>query len=223
MDAGGDRGDGRVHVAVVGLVVRVEHHGDDEHDDVRRAGGLGGVERGPEAALGVDPGDELREPGLLAHVRAAGVDGVDDGRVDVDRDHAPAVARELRGERQAHLAGPDDGDGARGPGLARPGVDRPRRGVDARAGRHGDRAAEHRGAGGGAADDAHAARAVAVEEDGRHGGRRLEERGRDVDRPRAVLAVDVRPLAGADGADEGVELRLERLVGLDLDLERRRR
>ena len=39
------------------------------------------------------------------------------------------------------------------------------------------------------------------------------------DRPRAVLAVHVRPLARADGADEGVELGLERLVGLDLDLE----
>ena len=133
VDAGGDRGDGRVHVPVVGLVLRVEHDGHDEHDDVRRAGGLRGVERGPEAALGVDPGDELREARLLADVRAAGVDGLDDGRVDVDRDHVPAVGGELGGERQAHLAGADDGHGAGRPLLARPGVDRPGRGVDARA------------------------------------------------------------------------------------------
>ena len=84
-------------------------------------------ERRAQAARRVRLGDELGEPGLLADVRAALVDRRDDGRVDVDRDDGPAVRRELGGQRQAHLAGADDGDGAGRAGLAGP-----RRDTDAR-------------------------------------------------------------------------------------------
>ena len=71
MDARGDRLDRGVHVAVVGLRLVVEHDRDDEHDDVRRAGRRGAVERGAEPAGGMGLGDELGQARLLADVRAA--------------------------------------------------------------------------------------------------------------------------------------------------------
>ena len=36
------------------------------------------------------------------------IDRVDDRLLDMDRDHVPAVVGELGGQRQPHLAGPDD-------------------------------------------------------------------------------------------------------------------
>ncbi len=71
VDAGRDRGDRRVHVPVVGLLLVVEHHRDDQDDDVGRAGGLGAVGRRPEPAAGVGGRDELGEAGLLGDVRPA--------------------------------------------------------------------------------------------------------------------------------------------------------
>jgi len=101
-------------------VLRVEHHRHDEHDDVGLAGGRGRVARGAQPTFRVDAGHDLAEAGLLGHVRAALVDGGDDGLVDVDRDDLPAVGRELGRQGQAHLAGPDDGDRADRRRLAGP-------------------------------------------------------------------------------------------------------
>ena len=63
MDARRDRIDRRVHPAVVRVVARVEHHRDDEHDDVRGASRLGTVRRGPETACCMGSLHELADPG----------------------------------------------------------------------------------------------------------------------------------------------------------------
>ena len=144
VDAGRDRGDRGIHGPVVGPLVLIQDDGDDEDDHVRLARGQRGVERGPQPALRVHPSDQLGEAGLAADVRPAGVDGRDHLGIDVHRDHAPAVRGELRRERQAHLPGADHRDGARRPILARPGVDRLRRGVEALVWRDVDRPAQHR-------------------------------------------------------------------------------
>ena len=75
---GRDRGDRRIHVAVVGLLLVVEHDRHDQDDDVGLARGGRAVGRRPEAAAGVGRRDELGETGLLGDVRAALVDRVDD-------------------------------------------------------------------------------------------------------------------------------------------------
>ena len=109
MDPGRDRRDGRVHVPVVGLLLVVEHHRNDQHDDVALAGRgdrIGG--RPQPAALrhaartaSPRPGSSVtcERPSLIAATTASWTSTAS---------HLPAVRRELRSQRQAHLAGPDD-------------------------------------------------------------------------------------------------------------------
>ena len=78
MDAGGDRGDRRVHVPVVRPLLVVEHDRDDEHDDIRLARRGGAVGRGPETTGGMGRADELGQARLLGDVALAGVDRVHD-------------------------------------------------------------------------------------------------------------------------------------------------
>ena len=59
-------------------------------------------------------GKELWKLWLAAPRRNAGVNDVDECLIDIDGMHAPPVGGELQGERQADLAGADDGDGANG-------------------------------------------------------------------------------------------------------------
>ena len=158
VDAGEDRLDGRIHDPVIRPRLVVEHDRDDEHDDVRRraaASAPSSVARRRPAAWA--SATSSARPGFLADVRPTVVDALDDGRVDVHRDDRPAVARELGGQRQAHLAGADDGH--------RPGRARARRSTAStgRAGswRHGfgrqdDRPAEQARCGQGRRASAHA-------------------------------------------------------------------
>jgi hypothetical protein len=145
MDARCDRLDRRVHVAIVGLLLVVEHDRHDQHDHVGAGRGRSSVECCPQAAGGVGRSDALGQAGLLGHVIEAGVDRVDDRGLDVDRGHVPAVAGELDGERQAHLAGAHDRHPPDRAGGARPGRDSPRLGVLAGAGGQLDRAAKEAG------------------------------------------------------------------------------
>ena len=71
MDARRDRCDRGIHVAVVGLLLVVEHHRHDQDDDVGVAGGAGAVGRRPQAAPGVGARDQLGETRLLGDVRTA--------------------------------------------------------------------------------------------------------------------------------------------------------
>ena len=120
VDAGRDRVDGAVHVAVVGLLRLVEHDRHDQDHDVRLARRRGAVGRGPQPAAGVGGRDELGETRLLGDVRAPGVDRVDHRLLDVDRDHVPIVVGELGRQGQAHLARADDRDRPGGAGLGDP-------------------------------------------------------------------------------------------------------
>ena len=175
-----------------------------------------------EAARGVDLGHSLGQARLLGHVGPAVVDRGDDFRIDVDRGHVPAVAGELDGQRQAHLAGADDDGPADRAGLAGPRA-APLRAAPWVQGLTGGliepprKLTTRRGAG----DDGHSAASLEGRSE-RSIGAALGGGGQqgvgDGDGPEAVLAVDVRPLARSQDAHEFVELGAQRLDVLDRDL-----
>jgi hypothetical protein len=105
-------------------VLVVEHDRDDQDDDVTLPCGGRPVGCGPEVARGVCLAHKLGEAGLLGDVRVARVDRRHDGFLDVHGSDVPAVGGELGGDRQTHLAGPDDGDPAGRPLVSGPGPDR---------------------------------------------------------------------------------------------------
>ena len=153
MQAGGNRGDRRIHVAVIRAQLVVEHDRDDEHDHVGLARRGRGVGRGPQPAGPVGRRHELGQSGLGADVRAALVDRRDDRLLHVDGDDVPAVRCELGAQRQAHLAGADHRHGAGRAGFAHPRGDAGGLVVQARVRLQLDRTAEQvrpgcRGAGG---------------------------------------------------------------------------
>ena len=214
VDAGGDRLDRGVHPAVVGPRLVVEDDRDDQHHDVGRAGRLGAVERGAQLAGRVGVATRSARPGSSPTCDFPALIEFDDARVDVHRDHRPAVRGELPRERQAHLAGADDGHGPGRAGLADPWRDVASRTVAARVGRQRDRAA------GEAVRDA-LGRALGLMPTParRCGGRAPSEEGvRQDDGPAAVVDVHDRAVARADDVDEGGQLGQQRLLGRDREL-----
>ena len=115
---GGQGAGGVVHpgeVRLPGGVVDEERH--DQDDRVGVGDSLGVVGGGAQSAVasgGTQRGELLGQMGLTGEGLGSGVDGLDDGGVDIDSDDLVALVCVLDGQRQSDLAQGDDGDGAYG-------------------------------------------------------------------------------------------------------------
>ena len=111
---GGQGAGGVVHpgeVRLPGGVVDEERH--DQDDGVGLGDGLGVVGGGAQGAVaggGAQGGELLGQVGLAGEGLGSGVDGLDDGGVDVDSDDLVTLVCVLDGQRQSDLAQGDDGD-----------------------------------------------------------------------------------------------------------------
>ena len=168
----------------------------------------GGPPHGPRRRASATPGSSpmCERPSLIA---------ADDRRIDVDRDHVPAVGGELRRQRQAHLARADDRDRAGRARLAGPRPDLAGRRVTALVGRQHDRAAEQRGRRG--ASDGSDSTGHQLHRPAFPG--RGEQASRQDDCPAPVGRVDDRPATVADDAHERLELGDERFARGDPQLD----
>ena len=82
---------------------------DAHKGQVRRIDGVGHRRRRPQPPRLDGVGDEIADP-LLEHGRAAVVDGVDLGWVDVDAEHVVTALGEARGRHDPDVAQAEDGD-----------------------------------------------------------------------------------------------------------------
>ena len=111
----GDQRFGRANECLVGdAPVVANEYGHNNKGDVGITHRGGAVDGGAQSARANVLGKKFRKVRLAAPWRDARVDDVDECLIDVDGMHAPTVGGELQGEREADLAGADDGDGADG-------------------------------------------------------------------------------------------------------------